>query len=34
MTTDPGSGTYKVGWIAVAQDMHVSKGSFSFRVAP
>ena len=27
-------GTYKVTWSAVAQDLHVSKGSFSFRVAP
>ena len=27
-------GTYKVSWTAVAQDMHVSKGAFSFRVAP
>lgn len=27
-------GTYKVSWSAVAQDLHVSKGSFSFRVAP
>lgn len=29
-----GPGTYKVSWTAVAQDMHVSKGSFAFRVAP
>ncbi|MEO6871292.1 MAG: copper resistance protein CopC [Chthoniobacterales bacterium] len=29
-----GTGTYKVSWTAVAQDMHVAKGSFSFRVAP
>lgn len=27
-------GAYKVSWSAVAQDMHVGKGSFSFRVAP
>ncbi len=27
-------GNYKVTWSAVAQDLHVSKGSFSFRVAP
>ena len=27
-------GTYKVTWSAVAQDLHVSKGSFTFRVAP
>ncbi|MGH8164796.1 MAG: copper resistance CopC family protein [Rhodanobacteraceae bacterium] len=26
-------GTYKVSWSAVAQDLHVSKGSFNFRVA-
>ena len=25
---------YRVSWSAVAQDLHVSKGSFSFRVAP
>jgi methionine-rich copper-binding protein CopC len=28
------SGSYKVSWSAVAQDLHVAKGSFSFRVAP
>jgi len=28
------SGTYKVAWSAVAQDLHVTKGDFSFRVAP
>ncbi len=27
-------GTYQVKWTAVAEDMHVSKGSFTFRVAP
>lgn len=27
-------GIYKVTWSAVAQDLHVSKGSFSFRIAP
>jgi methionine-rich copper-binding protein CopC len=27
-------GTYKVSWSAVAQDLHVSKGSFNFRIAP
>jgi len=27
-------GTYKVTWSAVAQDLHVSKGSFSFQVQP
>lgn len=26
-------GLYKVSWSAVAQDLHVSKGDFSFRVA-
>jgi methionine-rich copper-binding protein CopC len=29
-----GPGAYKVGWSVVAQDMHVARGSFSFRVAP
>ena len=29
-----GPGIYKVTWTAVAQDMHVSKGSFTFRCAP
>ncbi|MGI8890749.1 MAG: copper resistance CopC family protein [Chthoniobacterales bacterium] len=28
------AGTYKVTWSAVAQDMHVGKGSFSFKIAP
>ena len=27
-------GTYKVTWSAVAQDLHVSKGAFSFRFSP
>lgn len=27
-------GVYKMTWSAVAQDLHVGKGSFSFRVAP
>jgi len=27
-------GTYKITWTAVAQDLHVSKGSFSFQVQP
>jgi methionine-rich copper-binding protein CopC len=27
-------GSYKVTWSAVAQDLHVSKGSFSFQVQP
>ena len=27
-------GIYKVTWSAVAQDLHVGKGQFSFRVAP
>jgi methionine-rich copper-binding protein CopC len=27
-------GTYKVTWSAVAQDLHVGKGGFSFRVEP
>lgn len=29
-----GPGAYKVIWSAVAQDLHVAKGSFSFRIAP
>jgi methionine-rich copper-binding protein CopC len=29
---DPGN--YTVTWSAVAQDLHVAKGKFSFRVAP
>ena len=28
------AGTYRVTWTAVAQDMHVGKGSFTFRVEP
>ncbi len=28
------AGVYKVTWSAVAQDMHVGKGGFSFSVAP
>ncbi len=31
---DLGPGVYKVTWSAVAQDLHVTKGSFVFRVAP
>lgn len=27
-------GTYKVTWTVVARDLHVTKGSFSFQVAP
>ncbi len=27
-------GVYKVTWSAVAQDLHVGKGEYSFRVAP
>jgi methionine-rich copper-binding protein CopC len=27
-------GLYKVNWSAVAQDLHVGKGGFSFRVVP
>ena len=34
LAADLGPGTYKVSWSAVAQDLHVGKGSFSFRVAP
>ncbi|MEO5718941.1 MAG: copper resistance protein CopC [Chthoniobacterales bacterium] len=28
------AGVYKVTWSAVAQDMHVGKGGFSFQVGP
>ena len=28
-----GTGTYKVTWTAVAEDMHVAKGTFRFTVA-
>jgi methionine-rich copper-binding protein CopC len=31
---DLSAGTYKVTWSAVAQDLHVAKGNFSFRVPP
>lgn len=31
---DLGPGTYKVSWTAVAQDMHPTKGTFEFQVAP
>lgn len=27
-------GTYRVAWSAIAQDLHVTRGSFTFRVAP
>jgi methionine-rich copper-binding protein CopC len=27
-------GVYKVSWTAVAQDLHVSRGEFSFRLLP
>ena len=33
LTPTLGPGTYKVSWNAVAQDMHVSKGNFAFRVS-
>lgn len=29
-----GPGLYKVSWSSVAQDLHVTRGSFSFRVSP
>ncbi len=32
--TNLGPGTYKVTWSAVAQDMHVVRGGFSFRLLP
>ena len=28
------AGAYKVTWSAVAQDLHVGKGEFSFQIAP
>ena len=34
LIADIAPGTYKVTWSAVAQDLHVGKGSFSFRVEP
>ena len=34
LVTEMAPGTYKVTWSAVAQDLHVSKGNFSFRVQP
>ena len=34
LPADLSAGTYKVTWSAVAQDLHVTKGNFSFRVAP
>ena len=34
LPADLSSGTYKVTWSAVAQDLHVTKGNFSFRVGP
>jgi methionine-rich copper-binding protein CopC len=29
-----GPGNYRVSWSVIAQDLHATKGSFSFRVAP
>jgi methionine-rich copper-binding protein CopC len=34
LPTSLAPGVYKVTWSAVAQDLHVVKGSLSFRVAP
>ena len=34
LPADLSPGTYKVTWSAVAQDLHVAKGNFSFRIAP
>jgi methionine-rich copper-binding protein CopC len=34
LPADLSAGTYKVIWSAVAQDLHVAKGIFSFRIAP
>ena len=34
LMSEQGPGTLQVAWVAVAQDMHVTKGSFTFRVVP
>jgi copper resistance protein C len=34
LIADVAPGTYKITWNAVAQDLHIGKGSFSFRVEP
>ena len=34
LTADIAPGTCKVTWSAVAQDLHVSKGSLNFRIQP
>jgi methionine-rich copper-binding protein CopC len=34
LPADLGPGVYTVTWSAVAQDLHVARGSFNFRVAP
>jgi copper resistance protein C len=34
LPADLSLGTYQVTWSAVAQDLHVTKGSFTFRVVP
>src|SRR5262245_23087130 len=34
LPADLSTGIYKVSWSAVAEDLHVTKGNFSFRVAP
>ena len=34
LPADLSAGTYKVTWSAVAQDLHVAKGNFSFRIVP
>ncbi len=34
LTANLAPGIYKVTWSAVAQDLHVGKGSFTFQVAP
>jgi len=28
------AGTYNVAWSAMAEDLHLAKGNFSFRIAP
>ena len=34
LPADLSAGTYKVTWSAVAEDLHVTRGNFSFRIAP
>ena len=34
LPADLSAGIYKVTWSAVAQDLHVTKGNFTFHIAP